>query len=53
MTDRNFTHILTELNAAQMRADRAAERVYLCAMVLGLLLAAVCIGAALSLGAMP
>lgn len=50
MTNRNFTDIFTELNAAQMRADRAAERVYLCVTVLGLLLAAVCIGAAISLG---
>lgn len=50
MTPSPFTRLFTDLNAAQIRADRSADRIYTCAMIAGLLFAAVCVGVALSLG---
>ena len=50
MTEPNFDRLFTELNARQMRADRAADRIYSWSMIVGLALAALCIGVALSLG---
>ena len=50
MTDRNFDRIFTELNAAQMQADRAVERAYAWSLIAGLAFAALCIGVALTMG---
>lgn len=50
MTKRNFDTVFEQFNAAQMRADRVAERVYTWSMIAALAFAALCVGVALSVG---
>lgn len=50
MTDRPFAHHFERLNARQMRADRAADRIYSWSLIAGLAFAALCIGLALTMG---
>jgi hypothetical protein len=50
MTERDFDRLFERLNAEQMQADRAADRIYSWSMIAGLALAALCIGFALSAG---
>ena len=50
MTKPNFDRLFTEFNARQMRADRAADRIYSWSLIAGLAFAALCIGVARSLG---
>lgn len=50
MTPPNFDRLFTELNARQMRADRAADRIYSWSLIVGLVFSAVCICSALSMG---
>ena len=50
MTDPNFDRLFTELNARQMRADRATDRIYSWSLIAGLVFAALCIGLALTMG---
>ena len=50
MTKPNFDRLFADFNARQMRADRAADRIYSWSLIVGLALAALCIGVALSLG---
>ena len=50
MTNNNFARVFEQFNAPQIRADRAADRVYCWSLIVGLVLAALCIGVALSMG---
>ena len=50
MTPSNFDRLFTELNARQIRADRAADRIYNWSLIAGLAFAALCIGLALTMG---
>ena len=50
MTDPSFAHHFERLNAPQMRADRAADRIYSWSLIAGLAFAALCIGLALTMG---
>jgi hypothetical protein len=50
MTDRNFDRIFTEFNARQMRADRAADRIYSWSLIAGLVFASFCLAVVLSMG---
>lgn len=50
MTEPDFNRMFERFNAAQMRADRATDRVYSWAMIAGLFLSAVCIAVVLSDG---
>lgn len=49
MTDRDFNRLFAELNARQMRDDRAVDRVYSVALIIGLVLSAICIGVSLAM----
>lgn len=50
MADHNFTRVFEQFNARQMRADRAADRIYGWSLIAGLVFAALCMAVALSLG---
>ena len=50
MTDPTFAHHFERLNAPQMHADRAADRIYSWSLIVGLAVAALCIGLALTMG---
>lgn len=49
MTNRDFDRLFAELNARQMRADRAVDRVFSVALIVALALSAVCIGVTLAM----
>lgn len=48
MTERDFDRLFERLNADQMQADRAADRIYSWSLIAGLALAALCV--ALTMG---
>lgn len=50
MTPPNFDRLFTEFNARQMRADRAADRIYSWSLIAGLAFAGFCVAVVLSLG---
>jgi hypothetical protein len=50
MTPPNFDRLFTEFNARQMRADRAADRIYSWLLIAGIVFASFCMAVVLSLG---
>ncbi len=50
MPGRSLSHHFERLNAPQIRADRATDRIYSWSLIAGLAFAALCIGAALTMG---
>ena len=50
MTERDFDRLFTEFNARQMRADRAADRIYSWSLIVGLIFAGFCVAVVLSWG---
>jgi hypothetical protein len=50
MTDTPFNRLFERFNAPQIRADRAADRIYGWSLIAGLAFAALCIAVVLTMG---